>query len=75
MIRIEEAYQTLAEGTMDVYDWVHANEEIAEAWVRSELADAANAYQTLVQNVGRPSWNAPAKITSGKYARPPSSPA
>jgi len=30
MIRIEEAYQTLAEGTRYVYNWVHANEEIAE---------------------------------------------
>ena len=47
MIRIEKAYQILAEGTRYVYDWVHANEEIAEAWVRTELANVANAYQTL----------------------------
>jgi len=47
MKRIEEAYQTLAEGTRFVYDWVHANEKIAEAWVHSELASAANAYQML----------------------------
>ena len=51
MVRIEEAYQTLAEGTKYVYDRVHANEEIAETWVRTELANAANAYQTLAQNV------------------------
>jgi len=30
MIRIEEAYQTLAEGTRYIYDRVNANEEIAE---------------------------------------------
>jgi len=51
MPRIEEAYRILAEGTRYVYDRVHANEEIAEAWVRTELANAANAYQTLVYNV------------------------
>jgi len=33
MIRIEEAYQTLAESTRYVYDRVYANEKIAEAWV------------------------------------------
>jgi len=51
MQRIEQAYHTLAEGTRYIYDRVNANEEIAEAWVRSELAHAANAYQTLAQNV------------------------
>jgi len=51
MPQIEEAYQTLLEGTWYVYDRVNANEEIAEAWVRSELANAANAYQTFAQNV------------------------
>jgi len=51
MRQIEEAYQTLLQGTQYLYDRVNANEEIAEAWVRSELANAANAYQTLVQNV------------------------
>jgi len=51
MVRIEEAYQTLAEGTKYVYDRVHANEEIAETWVRTELANATNTYQTLAQNV------------------------
>jgi len=51
MVRIEEAYKTLAEGTRYVYDRVHANEEIAKTWVRTELANAANAYQTLAQNV------------------------
>jgi len=47
MQQIEEAYRTLAEGTRYVYDRVNANEEIAEAWVRNELANAANPYQTL----------------------------
>jgi len=51
MQRIEEAYKTLADGTWYVYDRVHANEEIAAAWVRTELANAANAYQTLAYNV------------------------
>ena len=35
MLQIEEAYQTLLQGTRYVYDRVNANEEIAEAWVRS----------------------------------------
>jgi len=51
MLQIEEAYQTLLEGTRYIYDRVNANEEIAEAWKRSELVNAANAYQTLAQNV------------------------
>ena len=51
MQRIEEAYRTLAEGTQYAYDRVHTNEEIAEAWVHTELANAANAYQTLAYNV------------------------
>jgi len=51
MIRIEEAYKTLADGTRNIYHWVHANDEIAEAWVRTELANAANAYQMLAQNI------------------------
>jgi len=50
MLQIEEAYQTLLQGTRYIYDRVNANEEIAEAWVRSELANAANTYQTLTQN-------------------------
>jgi len=49
--RIETAYQTLAEGTRYVYDRMEANEEVAEAWVRSELANAANAYQTFTREV------------------------
>ena len=51
MQRIEQAYQTLAEGTRYVYDRVHANEKIAENWIHTELAVAANAYQSLAQNV------------------------
>jgi len=48
---IEYAYQTLAEGTRYVYDRINANQEIEEAWVHSELAAAANAYQTFTRNV------------------------
>jgi len=48
---IEQAYQTLAEGTRYVYDRVNANEKIAEEWIRSELSKAANAYQSLARNV------------------------
>jgi len=48
---IEQAYQTLAEGTRYVYDRVNANEKIAEEWIRSELSSAANAYQSLASNI------------------------
>jgi len=48
---IEQAYQTLAEGTRYVYDRVNANEKIAEEWIRSELSKAVNAYQFLTRNV------------------------
>ena len=48
---IERAYQTLAEGTRYVYDRVNANEKIAEEWIRSELSNAANAYQSLASNI------------------------
>ena len=48
---IEQTYQTLAEGTRYVYDRVNANEKIAEEWIRSELSNAANAYQSLARNV------------------------
>jgi len=51
MQQIEQAYQTLAEGTRYVYDRVHANEKIAEDWIRSELSVAANAYQSLARNI------------------------
>jgi len=49
--RVEQAYHDLTEGTRYVYDRMNANEEVAEAWIRSELAVAANAYQTFAQNV------------------------
>jgi len=49
--RIEQAYQTMAEGTRYVYDQVSTNKKIAETWVHSELAVAANAYQALMQEV------------------------
>jgi len=60
MQQIKKAYQTLVEGTRYVYDRVNTNEEIAEAWVHSELANAANAYQTLAHNV----WQAILEQTS-----------
>jgi len=49
--KIEQAYQTLAEGTRYVYDRVNANEKIAEEWVRSELSRALNAYQSVTRIV------------------------
>jgi len=49
--RIEHANQALAEGTRYVYDRCNTNQETEEAWVRSELAAAANAYQTFTRNV------------------------
>jgi len=48
---IEQAYQTLAEGTRYVYDQVNTNEKIAEEWICSELSSAANAYQSLARNI------------------------
>ena len=45
--RIERTYQDMADGTRYVYDRVSTNEVIAEASVRSELANAADAYQTF----------------------------
>jgi len=48
---IEQAYQTLAEGTRYVYEQVNADEKIAEEWIRRELSKAANAYQSLARNV------------------------
>jgi len=51
MPEIQQAHQTLTEGTRYVYDRVNANEKIAEEWIRSELSKAANAYQSLTRNV------------------------
>jgi len=49
--QIEQAYQELSEGTRYVYDRLSANEKITGAWIRSELAGAASAYQAFTQNV------------------------
>jgi len=57
---IEQAYQTLAEGTRYVYDRINANEKIAEEWIHSELSSAANAYQSLASNI----WQAILEHTS-----------
>jgi len=51
LVRIESAYQGLAEGTRYVYDRLNANEKIAEEWIRSELSAAANTYQSFARNV------------------------
>jgi len=48
---IEQAFQTLAEGTRYVYDRVNANKKIAEEWVCNELSKAANGYQSRRRNV------------------------
>jgi len=47
-------------GTRYVYDQLNANEEISKVWVHSELASAANTYQTFPQNI----WQAIIKRTS-----------
>ena len=60
MQQIEKVYETLAEGIRYIYDRINANKEIAEAWVRSELANAANTYQMLVHNI----WQAILERTS-----------
>jgi len=60
---IEQAYQTLAECTSYVYDRVNANEEIEEAWVRSELANAAKPSR---RTCGKPSSSERTKPTKGK---------
>jgi len=62
---IEQAYQTLAEGTRYVYDQVNTNEKIVEEWIRSELPNAANAYQSLARNV----WQAIIECTNEAYER------
>ena len=49
--KIEESYQALTDGTRYVYDRVSANEKITGDWIRSELATAANAYQTFTSHV------------------------
>ena len=51
LVRIENAYHSLSEGTRYVYDRLNANEKIAEEWIRSELSVAANAYQSFTRNV------------------------
>jgi len=56
MQRIEQAYYTLAEDTRYVCDQVNANEEIAEAWVRTELASAANVYETVTNLARQARW-------------------
>jgi len=61
IMRIEAAYQTLAEGTRYVYDRFEANEGVAEAWLRSELANTANAYQSFAREV----WQVIEDRTSG----------
>jgi len=63
--QIEQVYQTLAEGTRYVYDWVHANEKTAEEWIRSELASAANAYQSLAKDI----WQAIIECTQESNER------
>jgi len=49
--QIEQAYKELSDQTRYVYDRLSANEKITGAWIRSELAGAASAYQAFTQNV------------------------
>jgi hypothetical protein len=48
---IEKAYTALYNGCRYVYTQAQANSKIPEAWIRSELAVAANAYQTFSRQV------------------------
>ena len=48
---IERAYQMLSEGTRYVYDRLGANEKVTERWIRTELANAASAYQAFTRDV------------------------
>jgi len=65
LVRIENAYYSLAEGTRYVYDRLNANEKIAEEWIRSELSVAANAYQSFTRNV----WQAIIECTQESNER------
>jgi len=55
----------LAEGTRYVYDRVHTNEKIVEEWIHSELASAANVYQSLARDI----WQAIIKRTQESNKR------
>jgi hypothetical protein len=46
---IEKAYTALYNGCRYVYTQAQANCKIPEDWIRSELAVAANAYQTFLR--------------------------
>jgi hypothetical protein len=48
---IERAYLSLYNGTRYVYETAQSQAEIAEGWIRGELAVAANAYQTFTRQV------------------------
>jgi len=67
---IEQAYQTLAEGTRYVYDRVNANKKIAKEWIRSELPKRRTRTNLSPEMSGRPSSNRPTRPTSNKYVRP-----
>ena len=63
--QIERAYQDLSDGTRYVYDRLSANGKITGAWIRSELAGAASAYQAFTQNV----WGAIIERTQEAYQK------
>ena len=48
---IEKAYTALYNGCRYVYNQAQSNTKISEDWIRSELAVAANAYQTFSRQV------------------------
>jgi len=49
--QVEKVYYKLSQATPYLYERMAAKEEIEEAWVRNELAVAANAYQTFTRQI------------------------
>jgi hypothetical protein len=48
---IESAYNELLGGAQYLYEQTQNNHRIAEEWIRTELANTANAYQTFTRQV------------------------
>jgi hypothetical protein len=51
IVTIEAAYNELMNGTRYIYEQTQNNVRVSEEWIRSELANTANAYQTFSQQV------------------------
>jgi hypothetical protein len=51
IVSIEAAYNELMNGTRYIYEQTQNNVRVSEEWIRSELANTVNAYQTFSQQV------------------------